>query len=341
MSTFRLVRVVAGAALVALLSVSWARAEEAAEAADAEAAAAAAPPADEKGPPLPFHTLEGYGGGAITPMAYLINPGPECCPFGKPAVGMTYINAGQKNLDALTLTETFYQRVEFGIGIDRLGLGTLPMAIRDATVSGANPTGIDIQHSDVWLYNFNLRFLLVKEDDYKLGDDFGNPAITAGVQFKVNDGIESISNHLGPTLPSIGYARSNGEDFTLTATKTFPKLLGRPLILTAGLRVSEAADIGFLGFGDTYRATFEENVVFLPTDRLLVAYEFRQNRDPYGTVPDGKGGFLIGPEDNWQTFDASLILSKHATLVAGWGLLGNLANAKANDTWFMQLKYEF
>ena len=25
-------------------------------------------------PPLPFHTIEGVGGGAITPMAYLANP---------------------------------------------------------------------------------------------------------------------------------------------------------------------------------------------------------------------------------------------------------------------------
>ena len=37
----------------------------------------ARPASFEKGPPLPFHTIEGYGGGAITPMAYLVNAGPK------------------------------------------------------------------------------------------------------------------------------------------------------------------------------------------------------------------------------------------------------------------------
>ena len=31
----------------------------------------------KKGPPLPFHSIEGVSGGPITPMAYLCNPGPE------------------------------------------------------------------------------------------------------------------------------------------------------------------------------------------------------------------------------------------------------------------------
>ena len=45
-------------------------------------------------PPLPVHTVEGVGGGAITPMAYLVNPEPEGAVFGKPSVGLTYVNIG-------------------------------------------------------------------------------------------------------------------------------------------------------------------------------------------------------------------------------------------------------
>ena len=334
--TLRASRVFAGAAIVSLLLLvpAAARAELEAEAAAAAPADDAAPPPDEKGPPLPFHTFEGYGGGGITPLAYLINPGKEDEVWGKPAVGMTYINAGAKNVDALTATETLYQRVEFGFGADRLGLGTLPMAILDAT-------GKDIQHSDVWLYNINLRFLLVKENDYQLGENFGNPAITAGVHFKIADGVESINEHLGGALTHVGFDRSNGEDFTFTVSKTFPKLVGRPLILTAGFRESEAAALGFLGFGDTYRATVEGNVVFMATDRIALGYEFRQNKDPYGFILDKSGNYILGPENNWHTFDVAYVLGKHATLVGGWCLLGNLSNAKANDAWVMQLKYEF
>ena len=87
---------------------------------------------------------------------------------------------------------------------------------------------------------------------------------------------------MGGALYSIGYRSASSEDFTFTATKTFAKgFFGKPLITTAGLRLSEAADLGFLGFGDTYHATFEGNVAILPWDKVLLAYEFRQKTDPY------------------------------------------------------------
>ena len=99
--------------------------------------------------------------------------------------------------------------------------------------------------------------------------------------------------------------------------------------------------MGFLGFGDKYHATFEGNLSWLPYDKVLVAYEFRQKTDPYGTISNGAGGYLIGGEDNWHAFDVSLIPNKHSTIVAGWGIFGNLANAKADNSWFLQYKYEF
>ena len=87
------------------------------------------PPAEEKGPPLPFITIEGAGGGAITPMAYLVNPAGECDVWGKPSVAFDYIGLGRKNLDTLLVTENLLGRIEFGFAADRLGLGTLPYDI--------------------------------------------------------------------------------------------------------------------------------------------------------------------------------------------------------------------
>ena len=274
-------------------------------------------------------------------MAYLVNPGDECTLFGKPAAAMSYVGLGSKNLDALTFTETLYGRVELGYGADRLGLGTLPSAIRNGTVSVANPTGIDIGHSDLWLHTWSIRGLAIKENDPVLKDLLGGidvPAFTVGVHFKYNDSINDINNKLSGGLSGIGLNSAFGADFTFTTTKTFGKgFFGKPLITTAGLRLSEAADLGFLGFGSTYHATFEGNVAILPWDKVLLAYEFRQKTDPYtlGLAP------LIGTENNWQAIDASLILNKNSTLVVGWGHFGNLANAEADSAWFMQMKYEF
>jgi hypothetical protein len=286
---------------------------------------------EEKGPPLPFITIEGVGGGAITPMAYLVNPAKECELFGKPSVAADVIGLNGKNLDTIMLTENLGGRIEFGFAAEDLGLGTLPGAIE-------RNTGVDIGRSDVWLYNFNLRGLLVKENS---NDTDWIPAITIGADVKSNDGINNINQRLGGALSSIGYDKDSGVDFTLTATKTLPTaFFGKPLILTAGLRESEAADLGFLGFSNTYHASFEGSVAVLPFDKWLFAYEFRQHSSPYGNITIN-GESIIGDEDNWNAFDVGYIINKHATLVAGVGIFGNLANADANSAWWLQLKYEF
>ncbi len=281
-------------------------------------------PSEAEGPPLPFHTIEGYGGGAITPMAYLVNPGPKGQVFGLPSGAISNVIMGKKNLQAITLTETLFRRIELGYGLDRFGIGTLDEDIRKAT-------GVDIHREEVWLHNFNLRGLLLEESAYL-------PAITAGVHFKVNDGIADVNQRLNKALSNIGYRKSNGMDFTLIASKTLVGAwtLKRPLIFSAGLRNSSASQLGFLGFGDHRETTFEGNVAYLPTDWLLVAYEFRQKTNPYKQIPG-----LVGEENNWQAIDISWIINKHATLVGGWGGFGTLANTRENGAWFLQLKYEF
>ena len=291
----------------------------------------AAPPPAEKGPPLPFITIEGQGGGAITPMAYLVNPAAEGDFLGKPSVAFDTIGLGEKNLNTFMITENFLGRVELGFAADDLSLGSLPGAIQRNTT-------VDIGRSDVWLYNFSVRGLLVKEN---ANDNHWVPAITLGAIFKTNEGIRSINQKLGGALESIGYGRENGTDFTLTATKTLPTaFLGKPLILTAGLRESQAAELGFLGFSNTYHASFEGSIAILPFDKWLFAYEFRQKSSPYDTITLNNE-VIIGAENNWNAFDAAYIVNKHTTVVAGYGIFGNLANAAANSDWWLQLKYEF
>lgn len=286
---------------------------------------------EQKGPPLPFITIEGVGGGAITPMAYLTNPAPEGSIFGKPTVAFDYIGLGSKNMDAMLITENVWDRIELGFAADRLGLGTLPGAIE-------RNTGTDIGRSDVWLYNFSARGLIVKEN---ANDNYLLPAVTIGAVFKTNDGIRDINSRLHGALNNIGYARESGVDFTLTATKTLPTaFFGKPLIATVGLRESQAANCGFLGFSNSYSASFEGSVVVLPFERWVFGYEFRQKSSPYGEIVMNNET-LVGDEDNWHAFDAGYIINKHTTLCAGAGIFGNLANCDANSSWFMQLKYEF
>ena len=281
--------------------------------------------APEKGPALPFHTIEGYGGGAITPMAYLVNRPLGDQVLGLPAAAYSYVDLGQKDLQAFTATENVLGRVELGLGADRLGLGTLPNDIQKAT-------GMNINATDVWLLNVNLRGLILPENS------FGTqwlPAVTAAAQFKYNSGIRSINDRLGGALSSIGYKNDDGVDFTLSVSKTFANVFGRPLIATVGGRWSEGAQLGLLGFANHYKSTFEGNVAYLPTNWLLVAYEYRQKSSPYGQI-----GGLIEQENDWHALDVSWLVNSHFDVTAGIGYFGVLANARADSAFWIQLKYE-
>jgi hypothetical protein len=281
----------------------------------------------EKAPPLPLHTIEGVGGLVITPVAYLVNPGPAGTVAALPSFSTSYVNAGEKNIEVLAYTETFYSRFELGFAASRFGLGTLGSDIQSAT-------GIAINRNDVYLYDFNARFLALKENSF----DLPLPAITVGVSGKVNDGINELNNAVGGALSSIGYASDAGADFTVTATKGFP-IFGHPLLITAGGRATEAAQLGYAGFGDTYHFVFEGNIAYSLTNWLWLAAEFRQKPDTYGTLT-ANGDTLVRREQNWWTVGAAFILSPHATATLGYGHFGNVLNTVEDGGVAVQFKYE-
>ena len=279
----------------------------------------------EKGPPLPLHTIDGVGGVVITPIAYLVNPGPEKHVFGLPSVSGTFVGAGQKNVESFVITETLWRRLELGYSASRFGLGTLPTQVQAATT-------VDIGRSDVWLHTFNARVLAVPENSFNLPI----PALTLGVQGKFNDGINEINNRLGGALSGIGLRHNAGVDFVGTASKLFAKGFGRPLILSAGLRVSEADQLGYVGFGDTYRPSFEVNAAYQAFDRVWLAFEYRQKRNAFSNI-----GSLVRKEDDWFTVGAAYVFNNHSSATLGYGRFGNVLNTREDLGWALSAKYEF
>ena len=280
----------------------------------------------EKAAPLPLHTIEGVGGIVITPVAYLVNPGPAGTTFGLPSISATYVNAGHKNVETAAITETLFGRLELGYGASRFGVGSLVDDVNSAT------NGVVNIRDDVYLHNINARVLALPEGSFGLP----LPAVTLGASYKNNQGIAEINRQLGGALTGIGYRHNDGVDFTLTATKAFPHVFGRPLLVTTGLRLSEAAQLGYLGFGDRYRATFEGNVAYGITKWLWLAGEFRQKANPYQQI-----GELVQREDNWWTVGAAFVINPHATVTVGWGHFGPVLNTDENKAIAVQAKYEF
>jgi len=280
-------------------------------------------PGTHNPPPLPLFNIEGQGGTLLVPMAYLINCESPGTTIGMPTAGYTFVRLGTKTAQEVHLSQTFYRRIEVGYTMLTLDLGDLPTAVRRAT-----PFDIGFQH--VVVHNFNLRGMIIEEGKY-------NPAVTAGATFKYNPNVQTIDRRLGGGVRGLGLARSNGTDFTLTATKTvIEPLLKRPVMLTGGIRFSQAAQLGTLGFGDAYRMTGEGSVAYLITDWMAIAYEYRQKKNPYNTL-----GTLLGREQAWQAVDFAFIVNPHLTFAVGWLCAGNVANGRVDNGWGFQLKYEF
>jgi hypothetical protein len=275
------------------------------------------------GPCLPLFTVEGTGGGLIVPMAYLVNPGPPGTKVGLPTAGFTFVKIGKtKNMQQFSLSETFFRRVELSYAMDVMTLGNFKDDVRTAF-------GVDVG-DHVTMHVFNLRGLLIEETPTI-------PAVTAGVSFKYTDGVQRIDRRLNGALNGMGVERANGTDFTLHASKMFPKLaFGRPLILNGGARFSQGAQLGLLGFGEAYKLTGEGSVCVLVTDWLGVVYEFRQKRNSIGTAGD-----LVRGEDNWHAIDLAFLINEHMAIACGWGHFGGVANEVEDGVWGFEFKYEF
>jgi hypothetical protein len=285
----------------------------------------------EKPSPLPLHQIEGNGGIFATLSAYIVNPPRDGEPVGRPSVGFAYVNLGSdKNLEALTVTESPFRRLELGYGWDHLGLGNLPLALRNAGL-------VNYHQDEVQLHNFNARFQILKEGEF---NQKWIPALTAGVHYKYNDGISEVRNEVAKDagtdlLGNAGLSRKQGVDYTLYASKLFTQL-PRPVLLELGGRATEGVWEGLGGFTDSYNFVFEGNVVVFVTSNIALAAEYKQQPRDYQPI-----GNLVQREGDWWTIDAAYVVNKHLTLAVGYGHFGNVLNSQANGVWGITTKWEF
>jgi len=289
-----------------------------------------APARAEKPPPLPLHQIEGNGGIFSTLSAYIVNPPRNGEAVGRPSVGFAYVDLGHgQNLQAVTLTESPWNRLELGYAWDRLGLGDLPLAIKDATT-------ISISRQQVQLHNVNARLQVLKEGE--LGRKW-MPALTVGAHYKHNDAIHRINSDLGGALSAAGIKDREGVDFTLYSSKMFTQM-PRPVLVQLGGRATRGVWNGLGGFTDNYSFLFEGNVVVFVTGGLALAGEYRQQPNDYTPIVVG-GESLIGRSGDWWTIAAAYVINRHFTVAVGYGHFGGVLNHEANGVWGVTAKLEF
>lgn len=284
----------------------------------------------EAGPPLPLHSIEGVSGVHITSTAYLANPPEEGKVFGMPSVSISSIFGREKNLQSIAVTENIMGRFELGYAYQRLGLGDWPDNVKSAT-------GLRVDQS-LGLHIFNLRAMVIQEGDF---DCEWMPAITLGTHFKWNDGQTKLDDDLGGLLDTLGSDHSSGVEFTAIASKTITDLLPRPIIISGGIRNSDAIHTGLFGFAGEKSTTFEGSILFLLTDRLIFAAEYRQKLDLMDQYSAPGGEHLIKAENDWMSLYLAYVINDNLTISGGYANLGNVADSRENNAFGIQLKYEF
>jgi hypothetical protein len=282
--------------------------------------------AEENRPPLPLHGVEGYGGIAITYSAYLTNTAEKGKVFGLPSLGAGFLSTEDgRYLGFATLTESIGDRLELGYGINALSLNDLPDLV-------SNSTGMNIQDDVVYLHNFNARMALIKEGDF--GQTW-MPALTVGAHYKYNATVNDIDSDLNGTLAAIGIEDNDGIDYTLYASKMLT-FLPRPLLINVGIRNSNAAHIGLLGFTDNREFLFEGNAVLFMTDKLALGAEYRQKPSDYKPIEG-----LIASEDDWWSVVAAYVVNDSLTISGGYFNLGDVLDENKSNAYAIKAKWEF
>jgi len=276
-------------------------------------------------PPLPLHSIEGFGGVFLTETAYLVNPPVGDNLFGMPAIAIDGTEIGDKYLVMGSATMNVAKRFEIGFSYMHFDLGDWPGEIKDATGIGVD--------DDLGLTTVGVRALVIREGE---GDTTWVPAVTIGVRYKNNSKIDDIDDDLLGTYGTLGYDDNDGVEYTIVASKTFAGILPKPFILSAGLRSTEAVHAGLAGFTDDRKVVFEANGIFFILDNLVLAAEYRQMPDEI----DRLGDLVREPED-WWSLALAYVASENLTITAGFAHLGYILEEEDSMSFLGQIKWEF
>ena len=274
---------------------------------------------------VPLENLEGVGGIAFNPLAYLANSGSKWIDgtaakdskttagtdkkafndYGllentsKPQVGAWYVRLPQAHVDWTSLGTAFslYNRVEVSYGWEAVA-----------------PHG----GSTIYKNNVGTKVLLVPEN---AGGHNFIPAISVGGILKETT-----------IVPQGSGANHVGFDTYLVATKLI-KETPLPVLLSTGLLGTNSRTTGVFGYDHQYRPTWFANADLIVLKNLAVGYEYKQ------------GAHFSGWHDaDYQDVHVAWFITDKLTLVGAWVYAGAAKSTKEvglGDGFTASLHYAF
>jgi len=243
-------------------------------------------------------TLEGAGGGGITPWALITGYGTDE-QIGGSAFG-TYAGTGRLAVSDGGVAFGFFNRVEVSYARLNINLG-----------SSIAQSVIDLNHGNN--LSENIEGVKVRLFGDAIYDQY-IPEVSAGVLFQQSQN-KAVDSAIG--------AASSGETYYIAATKLyFDAFLGRDVLVDADLIGTRANQLGLLGFGSSrdnaVHPEFAGSVAVLLNRGLAVGAEFR-------TMP--RNLKAVGTEGNWSDVFIAYLPSKHLSITAAYAMLGDIAPA--------------
>jgi hypothetical protein len=260
--------------------------------------------------------LEGQTGGMATPFAYVIESKPGR--VGAPAAGLRWLSGGDAVGDRFQMSAI--------IGF----LGRLEVGYTKGAVSHAAEGSID---TDEVAKIFDRGFMIVHAKAILVPENSGGtgaPAISVGFAYRFQrSSLEGVP----------GAQVSNG-DIYVVATKTFSQITQAPIVISGGVKGTNATPFSFAGNSTGWVA---RGFVFAGVKlggKVLVGAEYAQQPKEIDGVPDvsmpATTAFLVRVVP-----DQKAKLSVEASLVSLGGDIGGGVDIKAKNRFALGIGYRF
>ncbi|MFA7254618.1 MAG: DUF3034 family protein [Candidatus Omnitrophota bacterium] len=270
---------------------------------------------------VPLNNLEGVGGIAFNPLAYLANAGSK---WKKETPDSEKAGKEKKGFDGFGLLEhvskpqagAWYVRLPQS-HVDWTALGTAFSLFDRAEVSYGWEAVAQHGARTIYKNNFGAKFLLVPEN---AGDHKFIPAISIGGILKNTDIVPSNKT------------KHTGGDAYLVATKLI-KETPLPVLLSGGLLATNSRTTGVFGYDPNYRFTWFANADLIVMKNLAVGYEYKQGAKFHGWH-----------DADYQDVHAAWFINDKWTLVGAWVYAGKAKSTQEvglGDGFTASLHYAF
>ncbi|RJX34329.1 MAG: DUF3034 family protein [Desulfurivibrio sp.] len=266
------------------------------------------------GPPMT--NVEGVGGCALNPLAYVANPigKDETGLFGssvvsKPNVGAWHISLSESdiNWEAAGFNLSFFNRLEIGYSHEWVD--------------------VDVLNESVDKNNFSAKLNLLPEGS------FGMPYLPA-----VSVGVIHKDTNFNDLVVADLLDDDSGEDYYVVATKTLT-ILPIPVILNAGVLSTKGYVRGVLGFGEDRDEAFFCNIETVPVANVIIGWEYAEGTYVDSDPVDFSTHSMWEAHVAWMINDFTLILSYADT--GNENLYSNPTASAFGKGWVISAQYAF